>query len=112
MRILFNKEWNYADFPSEPVGPDGTLLHAIERLYPFVAQEAGYFSGYITTAEYAELEYTNWNYSLGAANQTAYDCWTKLREIVDVFENSIIGKIAYPIWRFMQLLQRYRRRNE
>lgn len=112
LKILFNKEWNYADFPSEPVGPDGTLLHAIERFYPFAAQEAGYFSGYVTTVEYAELEYTNWNYSLGAANHTAYYCWSKLREVVDVFENSVIGKIAYPIWRFMQLLQRSRRRNE
>ncbi|PBB64787.1 hypothetical protein CK228_31145 [Mesorhizobium sp. WSM4312] len=32
----------WIDYPSEPVPYDGTVLHAIERLMPFVAQKAGY----------------------------------------------------------------------
>jgi hypothetical protein len=33
-------KWN--DYPAEPVPIDGTILHAIERLLPFVARHAGY----------------------------------------------------------------------
>jgi len=33
-------DWN--DYPSEPVPYDGTVLHAIERLMPFVARKAGF----------------------------------------------------------------------
>lgn len=41
---LLDRQWKYEDFPPEPNGDDGTMLHAIERLYPFAAQEAGYYS--------------------------------------------------------------------
>jgi lipopolysaccharide biosynthesis protein len=33
---------SWKDYPREPVPYDGTILHAIERLVPFVAQGAGY----------------------------------------------------------------------
>jgi hypothetical protein len=35
------------DFPAEPLPIDGTLLHALERLIPFAAADAGF--GYATT---------------------------------------------------------------
>ena len=35
------------DFPIEPLPIDGTLLHALERLIPFAAANAGF--GYATT---------------------------------------------------------------
>ena len=35
-------EMNYDYFPSEPVPIDGTILHAIERILPFIVQKAGY----------------------------------------------------------------------
>jgi glycosyltransferase involved in cell wall biosynthesis len=37
----------YDEFPSEPLPIDGTLLHALERLIPFAAADAGF--GYATT---------------------------------------------------------------
>jgi glycosyltransferase involved in cell wall biosynthesis len=37
----------YDDFPAEPLPIDGTLLHALERLIPFAAAEAGF--SYATT---------------------------------------------------------------
>lgn len=54
MSILFEKEWEYTDFPPEPNQLDGTLLHAIERLYPFAAQENGYYSTWCLKRQYAE----------------------------------------------------------
>jgi lipopolysaccharide biosynthesis protein len=32
----------WSDYPLEPVQEDGTILHAIERLLPFAARQAGY----------------------------------------------------------------------
>jgi lipopolysaccharide biosynthesis protein len=42
LRPLFDLELGWGDYPVEPVGIDGTLLHAIERLIPFCAAQAGY----------------------------------------------------------------------
>jgi len=39
---LWNLGLDHVDFPPEPVGYDGTLLHAIERLTPAVCEKAGY----------------------------------------------------------------------
>ena len=33
---------NWDDYPAEPIPSDGTLLHAIERMIPFVAENQGY----------------------------------------------------------------------
>lgn len=38
--LRFNFGWD--DYPDEPAPLDGTVLHALERLLPFAAQEAGY----------------------------------------------------------------------
>lgn len=60
LRPLFEKGWNYEDFTEEPIGvTDGDIMHAIERVYPFVAQGQGYYSSVIFTQERAELEITH-----------------------------------------------------
>lgn len=56
---MFNKNWRHEDFPAEPNPPTGTLLHAIERFYPFAPQEAGYFVGLSSPCEYASVYYDN-----------------------------------------------------
>jgi glycosyltransferase involved in cell wall biosynthesis len=39
---LLDLELGWDDYPDEPVPYDGTILHALERLLPFVARQAGY----------------------------------------------------------------------
>ncbi len=51
--ILFSCGWRYSDFPEEPNELDGTLLHAVERIYPLAAQQAGYFPLWCQTDDYA-----------------------------------------------------------
>lgn len=51
---LFKKQWSYSDFPSEPMPADGTISHAIERIFAYVAQDAGYKTGTIMSNAYAE----------------------------------------------------------
>jgi glycosyltransferase involved in cell wall biosynthesis len=42
LRRLFELQLDWEDYPPEPVAYDGTILHAIERLLPFVAYSDGF----------------------------------------------------------------------
>jgi len=42
LKKLFYENISYNDFPEEPIGINGTLAHAIERLPSYVATNAGY----------------------------------------------------------------------
>jgi len=59
LKKLFDYPWTYEDFPAEPLPIDSSLLHAIERIYPFVCQDAGYYPAFVMSDRYASLEYTN-----------------------------------------------------
>lgn len=62
MRKLFDYPWTYEDFPTEPPLVDGTVMHAIERIYPYVGQAAGYYSAVAMTDYYARLHVANLEY--------------------------------------------------
>ena len=63
LKKLFDHGWTYEDFPAEPTGEvDGNIMHAIERIYPFAAQSAGFFSAWLLTDQFARWELTNLNY--------------------------------------------------
>ena len=47
LKPLFDVNFAWDDYPEEPVLYDGTMLHALERLLPFVVRHAGY--DYATT---------------------------------------------------------------
>lgn len=64
LRKLTEYGWKYSDFPKEPIDVDGTILHGIERIYPFVAQNAGYYAACVLSEDYAETELTNLEYML------------------------------------------------
>lgn len=56
LKPLFRHNWKYSDMPKEPIADDNTVLHGIERLYPFSAQEAGYYCADIVSSRYAPVE--------------------------------------------------------
>lgn len=68
IKLLFEQNWTYEDFPEEPVNFDGTFLHALERIYAYVAQEAGYYSGWVLSSSFAAIEVTNYHYMLRELN--------------------------------------------
>lgn len=68
MKKLFEYSWKYDDFPEEPNHWDGTLLHAIERIYPFVVQDAGYYSAWLMSERFAQMEITNLQFMLREIN--------------------------------------------
>lgn len=59
MRKLFDYGWKYDDFPKEPAMVDGTIMHAVERIYPYVGQDAGYYSAVCMTDRYARNHVVN-----------------------------------------------------
>ncbi|MEG2833345.1 MAG: rhamnan synthesis F family protein [Ruthenibacterium sp.] len=69
---LLKKQWQYTDFPCEPNGLDGTILHALERLYPFAVQQAGYYPATVMSDQFARIYNTNLNYYLSGFNKIAY----------------------------------------
>lgn len=42
LRPLFDLGLNWQDYPVEPLPYDGSILHALERLLPFVVEKQGF----------------------------------------------------------------------
>jgi lipopolysaccharide biosynthesis protein len=42
IKPLLIKNFGWEDYPEEPLPYDGTVLHAFERLLPFVTEKMGY----------------------------------------------------------------------
>lgn len=70
---LFAKDWQYEDFPPEPIDTDHTVLHAIERIYPFCVQNEGYYAGWLLADSYANIHLTNWKYMNGEIGRAAME---------------------------------------
>ncbi|MCI1721595.1 MAG: rhamnan synthesis F family protein [Lachnospiraceae bacterium] len=62
LRPMFEYGWKYEDFPEEPIDIDATVLHAIERLFPYCAQSQGYYSAWLLADSYAGTHIDNWSY--------------------------------------------------
>ena len=62
LKPLFDKKWKYEDFPKEPNACDGTILHAIERIYGPCAQSQGYYGAWGMTDQYTSIELTNYHF--------------------------------------------------
>ena len=54
LKKIVDYPWKYEDFPEEPLPIDGTLNHAIERIFPFVVLDAGFTTGIVMRKQYAE----------------------------------------------------------
>lgn len=60
LQKLFDHNFTYDVFPEEPcTAIDGTIMHIIERIYPFVAQDAGYYSAWGMSDRYAAMKVTS-----------------------------------------------------
>lgn len=55
LQPLFELQYEYDDFPDEPMAIDGTICHALERIFAYVAQGTGYYTEYVMPPEFAGL---------------------------------------------------------
>jgi Lipopolysaccharide biosynthesis protein len=72
-RNLYDADLQYEDFPQEPNGTDGTILHAIERLYPYAVQQMGYYPAILMVDKLAAIEYTNLRHYVRGYNSILFD---------------------------------------
>jgi len=76
---VFELYLEYDDFPEEPMPLDGTISHALERSYPYVAASRGYYTEIAMTEENAESDIINLHYmlinTLQNVNSKKRDLW-------------------------------------
>lgn len=58
LRKLMTYNWTYDDFPDNSLRCEGDILHSVERLFEFVAQDAGYLTGIVMPVSRAELVFS------------------------------------------------------
>lgn len=88
LRKLLLLDWKYEDFDPEPLAADGTISHAIERILPYVAQDAGYDTGWVMTDQYAgeRLEY---------AQEVLHKAFFRLRTSLGITNVSGLDRFEY-----------------
>lgn len=122
LQKLFDHGFTYDDFPQEPcTAIDGTIMHMIERIYPFVAQDAGFYSAWVMSDRYAAMRMTSEYKTIRDINEYIFwtygecDRHTELKHILDGAASSgqmskkallrqLIKQIVGPKW-----CARYRR---
>lgn len=118
LKTLFDVNWKYEDFPKEPNAHDGTLLHAIERIYPFVVQHEGYYPAWVLSDKFARIEITNLHFMLREINKDLLGKYftTNLLDMTEKMKNNFrfhwsrnVGKKALVkkycpviLWDFMK----------
>jgi rhamnosyltransferase len=58
VRKIFDKGWTYEDFPPEPLPLDASISHAIERVWAYLAADAGYYSLVTIPDDYFSTEFS------------------------------------------------------
>ena len=61
LKKALNHNLDY-DFFDVPYKPDGTIMHAMERLYGYIAQDAGYYYADVTNIDEARSDISNYQY--------------------------------------------------
>ncbi len=56
LRKLFEAGWDYKDFDDSKLNESNYLSYGIERIFAYVAQDAGYDTGEVMTIEYAQKQ--------------------------------------------------------
>lgn len=94
LKPLFDKNWEYTDFPQEPNANDGTLLHAIERSYGIVCQYEGYYPAWVMNDEYVRIEITNLYFMVRELNSVLFKHYytTNLLDMTEKMKNNMYFK--------------------
>lgn len=102
LKILCEENLTYADFPQEPNHSDGTILHAYERIYPYAAQQSGYFAGHCMTERYSKIQMNAHYHMLRAFG---YICFDRVHFKFNSF-NMLLSKLDKKFNRDLRLVIR------
>ena len=65
LKPLFDVNLHYDDFPPEPLPNNGSISHALERIYAYVAASQRYYTETVMTDEFGRTELVNYQYMFG-----------------------------------------------
>lgn len=65
LRKLFEVGWDYKDFDDRKLDDSNYLSYGIERIFAYVAQDAGFDTGEVMTIEYAQKQNNYLRYATG-----------------------------------------------
>ena len=99
LKPLFDLDWDYDDFPPEPMPGDGTVSHALERIYGYVAASQRYYTKFVMTEEYGGSELTNFQYMFIETLQVLMDNFNELSKSNSAY-NSFLNKLAHDLNQF------------
>lgn len=63
LKKLFDLGWKYSDFDDEKLCREDYLSYAVERIFAYVAQDAGYKTGTVMTISYAAKQMSFFQYA-------------------------------------------------
>lgn len=66
LKKLFSRGWEYSDFDDDRLNRQDYVSYGIERIFPYAAQDAGFETGTVMTAAYAEKQTAYLQYSTSA----------------------------------------------
>jgi len=97
MKKLFDYDWKYEEISKNSNLKNNVSVQAIERIYGFVIQDAGYYCAWCFTEKLAKIELTNLNYSIREINRTIFmrNFTTSLYGIVNLlndYQNKLFSK--------------------
>lgn len=53
LKKLFSMDWTYTNFPNEPMKDCGEINHAVERIFQYVVEDAGYETRVVLSSTFA-----------------------------------------------------------
>lgn len=101
LKNLLYIDWKYEDFEPEPLAEDGTISHAIERILPYIAQDAGYDTGWVMTDRYAAEQY---EYYIDVLNMT-FEFFERMYKVIHVSNVRKMLDITRKIFEFCKRFQ-------
>ncbi len=120
MLKLYSKKWSLEDFPEEPLPDDGTISHAIERILPYVAEDAGYSTCMIMNDSFASSYLSRMDRMIGSMWNTMNEekgiiypyqliheeaAYRRLKDFCDNYEVIYIygaGKVGKSCFKYMR----------
>lgn len=91
LKSLLDFGFTHNFFPMEPMGPNLTISHAIERSFPYVASYEGYYTATIMPTELAGVEVENLRSMLSKSTKVLrnrlYQNGKSFHEMVEIFDN-------------------------
>ncbi len=98
LKPLFDLDWDYDDFHPEPMPLDGTISHALERVYGHVAASQGFYTEIVMNEYYGSNELTNFPYMFSELLMVIRNRYDKLltsnvtfNEFLNKFNNKLLN---------------------